>query len=91
MALPAILLLGTVLRVFKLGRESLWLDEVGTVNIAQKSISEMFHYIVHFDVHPPLYYFLLHLWIRLFGDSEFSVRFPSVIFGIATIWLIYVI
>ncbi len=32
------------------------------------------------DVHPPLYYFLLHFWIRLFGDVEYVTRSFSLLF-----------
>jgi mannosyltransferase len=41
------------------------------------------------DPQPPFYYVLLNIWIRLFGDSEFSVRFLSVIWGVLSIPLIY--
>lgn len=34
------------------------------------------------DVHPPLYYFLLHYWMLAFGESDVAVRFLSAIFGI---------
>ena len=30
------------------------------------------------DLHPPLYFLLMHVWIRLAGQSEFALRFPSV-------------
>jgi mannosyltransferase len=30
------------------------------------------------DLHPPLYFLLMHLWIRVAGQSEFALRFPSV-------------
>jgi hypothetical protein len=41
------------------------------------------------DIHPPLYYYLLHLWLGPFGDSEFVLRFFSVVFGLLTVPLIY--
>jgi uncharacterized membrane protein len=41
------------------------------------------------SVHPPLYYVILHYWINLFGDTEFSTRFLSVIFGLFSIFMIY--
>ncbi|MDQ3821409.1 MAG: glycosyltransferase family 39 protein, partial [Acidobacteriota bacterium] len=41
------------------------------------------------DVHPPLYYFALHYWMKLFGDSESGVRLLSALFGTLAIVVIY--
>lgn len=50
----------------------------------------------YFDAHirgdignSPAYYLLIHFWIRLFGLSDFSVRLLSVVFSVATVWLLY--
>ena len=42
---------------------------------------------LHF--HTPLYFIILHYWISIFGNTEFSVRFLSVIFGFLTIFMLY--
>ena len=42
------------------------------------------------DIHPPLYYWLLHLWIRLTGSSEFAIRSLSVFAGLVTAALVWV-
>jgi hypothetical protein len=41
------------------------------------------------DFHPPLYHFLSWIWARLFGPSEIALRMPSVLFGVATVWVVY--
>jgi mannosyltransferase len=41
------------------------------------------------DVHPPLYYLIEWVNIRLLGSSEFAMRLPSAIFGLIAVWLIY--
>lgn len=41
------------------------------------------------ETNPPLYYFILHFWVSLFGDSEFSLRLPSALFGSVSILAIY--
>jgi hypothetical protein len=41
--------------------------------------------------HTPLYFFLLHLWIKLFGDSEIAIRSLSFVFSLATIPATYIV
>jgi len=84
-----ILWAGLFLRMYRLGAESLWLDEGVTVYYARLSLAEIFSRIASEEFNPPLYYSLIHFWIQIFGDSEFSVRMPSVIFGVLSILLIY--
>lgn len=43
------------------------------------------------DVYPPLYYFILHYWVALFGTSEVAVRLLSVLFGVLAIPIIYLL
>lgn len=88
LVLAAILFLGLFLRVYNLDSESLWLDEAISINTAHLNPSQI---IENRAVrgHPPLYFFILHCWISLFGDSEFSARFLSLIFGFLAIIMIY--
>jgi uncharacterized membrane protein len=39
--------------------------------------------------HPPLYYIILHFWMKLFAWSESSIRLLSVLFGIGTVYAMY--
>ena len=41
------------------------------------------------DVHPPLYFEILHLWIRLFGTSERAVRSLSALFYLLSVFAVY--
>jgi hypothetical protein len=41
------------------------------------------------DLHPPLYFLLMHFWIRLAGKSEFALRFPSVVAATLALPLLY--
>lgn len=43
------------------------------------------------DVHPPLYYELLHFWMRLFGTSELAIRSLSAFAGVLIIPIGYLI
>ena len=41
------------------------------------------------DVHPPLHHALLWVTVRVFGTSEFAVRLPSLIAGVALVPVLY--
>ena len=41
------------------------------------------------DVHPPLYFQMLHLWIRLFGTGERAVRSLSALFYMLSVLAVY--
>ncbi|HYM81321.1 MAG TPA: glycosyltransferase family 39 protein [Candidatus Limnocylindria bacterium] len=86
-ALAAILLLALALRVVDLGGESVWIDEGFSIRLARMPLPELLPAASH-DIHPPLYYFLLHFWVGLFGSSEAAVRSLSVVFGMLGIALV---
>ncbi len=88
--LSLIILLALALRVFQLGRQSLWYDEGVSAYMTRLSLAEMMRWTAH-DIQPPLYYLILRLWASLFGDGEFSLRFPSLVFGLLTVPLIYMV
>src|SRR5437899_1954089 len=44
---------------------------------------------VRADTHPPLYFLLLHFWIRLFGESDLALRSLSALFGVLALPVIF--
>lgn len=64
-------------------QSDLWADEVLSVNIARLPLDQI-PAALRQDGAPPLYYFLLHGWIRAFGYGPVSVRAMSGIIGIIT-------
>ena len=70
-------------------RSPLWLDEALSVNIARLPLGDIPEALRH-DGHPPLYYFLLHGWMELFGDGDVAVRALSGLFGLALFPLMWV-
>lgn len=56
--------------------QTFWYDEAYTIAIMKHSFSEIWK-ITATDVHPPLYYFMLKLFIGIFGDSLFVMRIFS--------------
>jgi uncharacterized membrane protein len=82
--------LGAALRLFQIGNKGLWLDEAFSVWMGWHPVSEMLSWVIRIDQHPPLYYFLLHLWIWQ-GDSAATVRSLSALFGLLTIPVVYLL
>lgn len=91
MLLLIILLIALVFRLISIN-QSLWLDEAINV-LASKNYSflgMLTQYSIA-DFHPPGWLIILWFWTKLFGTSEIAVRIPSVIFGVLTIYVIYLI
>ncbi len=86
--LCGITLAGLLLRLNHLGTESITADEVSALLRLQfNSFSEMLEGGVKPDGHPAFTQVLLWFWIKVFGDTEFSIRLPFVLMGTASIWL----
>lgn len=85
-----ILFIAAVVRLIHLN-QSLWLDEAISLQAARHLpfLDLITKYSVS-DFHPPGYLIILWGWIKIFGSSEIWVRIPSVIFGILTVFVIYV-
>ena len=41
--------------------------------------------------HPPFVFWLQATSLKIFGESEFSVRFPSFLLGLATVYIVYLL
>ena len=74
----AIASVAVALRVYGLGRESLWLDEGFTWRLAHLAPLELIA-ASRGDVHPPLFALLVGGLVRIFGDCETTLRSVSVV------------
>ena len=83
-------LAGIFARWWALSKTSLWWDEGYSLWISQFSLKEIWRGVAA-DTSPPLYYFLLHGWIHLFGRSEFALRSMSALFETLSIPIFYLI
>jgi mannosyltransferase len=92
-----ILLFAIALRLIALESRNLWYDEAFAVLFAEKGLGAMLYGTLTpvvggaADIHPLLYYTTLNGWMTIFGESPFAVRLLSVIFGIATIYMMYLL
>ncbi|WP_420631473.1 glycosyltransferase family 39 protein [Candidatus Leptofilum sp.] len=85
-----LIVLGAVLRLLNLDRDSLWLDEAISYLAAGLPVAQIANNTVQ-SSHPPLYYFLLHFWLKLIPNSDTAVKLLSTLFGILLIPAIYIL
>lgn len=84
-----VLLLSLFLRLINLN-QSLWLDEAFQFKSTYFfSLKELLTVYLPHDFNPPLSYLINFYFNRFFGWSETALRFPSVIFGVLTVYLVY--
>jgi uncharacterized membrane protein len=85
-----ILALGLFLRVYQLGRENFFLDEILTAEGFSRSLADFPRYWCQRG-YLPGYFIIMHSWMKLFGTGEFAVRFPSVVFGVMSIYIMFLL
>lgn len=86
-----IILVAAGVRFYDLGKPAIWADEGFTLLLSSYSPSQILFHTAR-DVHPPLYYLLLHEWMNLFGQGVFAARSLSALADVVTvglgIWLV---
>jgi len=87
-ALALLLMLALALRLYRLDGQSLWNDEGTSVALAARDLATITRNAAH-DIHPPLYYYALHFWVKLWGNSEVAVRSLSALYGALTVLIVY--
>ncbi len=91
--LIAILLLATFLRLFHIGFQSLWLDEIFTLNISNPKLSsDEFHFeMILREGFPYLYFYILHFLYAILGYSPETARLLSAVGGIVGVYAVYLL
>ena len=87
LALGLILVVAAALRLFHLTFQSLWIDEGFTAKLIVQPLGD-FVQLLWIEPFMAAYDIVLYPWARL-GTSETMLRMPSVIFGVATVALVY--
>lgn len=89
-ALVVITILGTILRLVSLDN-SLWLDEITPLSFYRET-SLLGLLTTYFSTNNHLLYTILErAFVYCFGEAEWVVRLPAVVFGIATIPVLYLL
>src|SRR3954462_12577781 len=81
--LSALGVLSAVVRTRQLG-VGLWLDEGLSIGIADRPLADI-PGVLRQDGSPPLYYLLLHGWIKLAGRSEAATHALSLLFALLAV------
>ncbi|MDQ4075609.1 MAG: glycosyltransferase family 39 protein [Chloroflexota bacterium] len=85
-AILALLLLAPALRFYHIDVQSFWSDEGNSVAMAPRAPLDIVERSAN-DIHPPLYYLVLHGWAALTGTGEYVIRALSVLFSVITVAL----
>ncbi len=90
MKIIVILILALGLRLTGIN-QSLWLDEAISANVAKLPIGEIINSFSVGDFHPPVFYWFLSLWTKIFGNNVVMLRLSSVLFSLVAIYFVYLI
>src|SRR3989338_1762189 len=102
-----ILVLGSFLRVYRIDSESFWIDEAATAYTTQQKpfeiVVDIYKTLEHAPQYnnkelgnggggiPPFYLLVANYWTKLFGLSEFKLRLLSALFGVLSIYMIFLV
>ncbi|MBC7235600.1 MAG: glycosyltransferase family 39 protein [Chloroflexi bacterium] len=97
MGVLALTLLAFALFMWRIDARSIWWDESLSLYRAQQDVAYILSNRIDFagirtvDQHPPLYFLLLHAVIRLAGESDLVLRFPSAVAATLLVSLLYAV
>lgn len=93
----AILVLALAIRLLGISSRPIWYDEAFSMLFSEKGLGAMLYGtlaptgIGSADIHPLGYYTVLWIWMKMFGESLIAARFLSILAGVASVYLIYLI
>ncbi len=86
LALLAVVSLALIVRFYAIDVSNLWYDEAYSLVLARETPARIWA-LTALDVHPPLYYVLLHYWGLLWGDGALPARALSALADVGTLLL----
>ncbi len=93
----AILLLALGLRLLGIVSRPIWYDEAFSILFSEKGLSAMLYGtlaptgIGSADIHPLGYYTMLWMWMKIFGRSLVAARSLSILAGLISVYMVYLI
>ncbi len=86
--LAGLVVLAALVRFFRLGAQSLWVDEMLTLIAATPNSQYSLGQRLLHNIHGPLHTFVVAL-MRMVSESEWWLRLPSAVAGVCTVPLLY--
>ena len=80
-----------ILRIYHLSWQSLWNDEMFSIQISSLPLARIQSELLAQAHHPPLFFYLLHIANDLFGTNEWSLRIISAVAGALTVGGVFLI
>jgi len=79
-----VLSISAAARLYQVTLPVMWGDEAFSIALSRLSPEQVVFHTAR-DVHPPLYYLVLHFWMQWVGDGTLAIRSLSVWSGVATV------
>lgn len=87
-----IILVGAVLRFWNYFNMPFTYDEMSALLRTNfTNFNDVIEYGVKIDTHPPGVQVFMYYWTQLFGQTEWVVKFPFILMGLASIYLTFLI
>jgi 4-amino-4-deoxy-L-arabinose transferase-like glycosyltransferase len=93
-----VIFLAIFLRILGLTTRYIWYDEAFSILLSEKGLPAILYATLApgtgtaaADIHPPLYYYLLSDWIKIFGNSVPAARLLSITVGMGIVISIYLL
>ncbi|HEV8537784.1 MAG TPA: glycosyltransferase family 39 protein, partial [Bacteroidota bacterium] len=80
-----------LIRFHHLDGQSLWNDEMFSIDLARSSFPALLQKLTTSYHHPPLFFSILHVIFRFFDDSVQALRFVPALAGSVTVSVVYLL
>jgi len=87
--LGLVILVALIVRLSTSATQSGWLDEGYSIAVAKHDVPSLISFIARNDVHPFLYYLVLHIWLAVFGGGVEQARLLSLCAGLGSVLALY--